>query len=622
MSVTLTHSDKKRISRLQNHGLLIRYLRCHLVDKAILQSIARHTPFLKTIHLTFDRRSLWVTPDDLEEAFLRLQDQLVTVSLLFDFYEVDLRWMELLKGLKGVKKLIITMSKYSEKQIYICAEVLNLCPGLEEFELVCGGVPVDLERTMGNVGGGKLTRLWTDVQRELISAIDRLPTILREFIGRQLPAPIAPSPPLGTSNQGTSITSTTALVQPIANPRGERHAISSLCDMYQHNTLRRLKMVDPSGYTLNFSCFAQHCPNLQEIDIHATIAWLQPSYWYMFSAACPQLRSLRVQFGSAKYDFSCHQHVFTLFPRLELLSVSSANLMLWSDWKSERYDMSHLIPPKDHPDNAIAPILLKSLHLRDCFGTLENLLGILSIKSPFLALETLIIGYPKEFREYSELATHPAEMEADIARKFGSIYYRFDLTSLPWNIAMKASLTRLDISHVVLLDANIVRIVFERLQELRNLRSLCVSAFHLRDWTPKDFFFMLPTYTTFTNLPSSHNDSMYSISLPTLVSTRSSLSDISTHQHDNPSILCLPKVQYDFPSLRDLIVEHITPLKKATPKGMTVSEVVYALAAMPGLEYFYPRGEACMEEEMLLPLRRVFPRQFMTIPEVRLNWLL
>jgi hypothetical protein len=544
---------------------------------------------------------------------------------MFDLYEVDLKWLETLKVLRSITKVVITVSKFIDCLVNICADVPNHCPGLQEFELISGGVPADWEFDTDKEGGGTLNRLWTGVQRGMMSAVDQLPATVRKPMGRQQLASIIPSPPplplSGTSDQGTSITSTTVLVPPTTNPRGKLPVIAyPFCDMHQHSTLRRVKILDPYSYGLNFPGFARYCSNLKEIDFYCANAWVELDYWNAFAAACPQLRSLRVYFGHAKYNLGSHQHVLTLFPRLELFSVSSTGFMQWSDWKAETIDDSLVRYSQDRPDNASSPLALKSLHLRTCFGTLENLLEVLSINSPLLALETLIIGYPQEFRKYSELATFPADVEGDLKRKYGYIYHHFHMTSLPWNAVMKESLTRLDISQMILVDANVVRIMFERFQELRNLQSLCVCAFHLQNWVPKEFSFTLPTHTTFTNFSSFNIDNIHSTSFPT--TNHSSLPDINTDHYNDPStLLRLPTVKYCFPSLQDLIVDPITPHKSAAPQGMTVSEVIYAIAAMPDLDYFYPRREGCIEGGTLLALRRVFPRQFMAIPEERLNWL-
>ncbi|KAF9141930.1 hypothetical protein BG015_001092, partial [Linnemannia schmuckeri] len=612
----------KKVTILQNHGNLIRHLHCHRVDKRLLQVIARHSPSLETIHLTFDKHSLWATPDHLGEVFLRLQDRLVTVSLMFDFFEVDLEWLDRLKVLKCVTKLVLTVSKYADNLIYVCAKVMDCCPKLEEFELICEGVPVDLEADMGE-GGGTLNRLWAGVQKGMVSAINKLPTAVREPIGRQQPTAITPSPrlSLGSSSHESSLTtstttSPTASVHPITstNPWEERHALYTSCDMYLHKNLRRFKVIDGYSYRLTFPGFAQYCPNLEEIDVHAKAAWFEADEWNRLAKACPQLRSLRVHSSSAKYDLSSHKHVFTLFPRLELLSASTSNLMHWSDWKAATLDDCLAHHSQHRPDGAATPLPLKALHLYGYFGYLENLLEVLSINSPLLALETLIVGFFKQFREYSEWATYPGEMESHIKRKFGLMYYHLHMMDLPWNRVMVESLTRLDISMAILVDRNVVGIMFKRFQELRNLRALSVSAIHLRKWIPDTFSFTLPTFHDFTSFPINNIDSS---STTTPINNNSSIT--STYYHD---LLDLPKVEYHFPSLEDLIVEPIIFHKAAIRKYMTVDEAVYALASMPGLEYFYlRRREECMEDETYRALRRVFPRQFTAIPEERLDWL-
>lgn len=382
--------------------------------------------------------------------------------------------------------------------------------------------------------------------------------------------------------------------------------------MYLHNNLRRFKLIDHAYHPFSpkFAWFAQYCPNLEEIDIHAAKVWLKPNDWSSFAAACPRLRSLRAHFGSVKYDMGCQEHVLALFPRLELLSASTANLLHWSDWKATTIDGCLASHSQDHSYGTTTPLALRALHLRSYFGTLENLLEVLSISSTLLALDTLVIGFPKDFREFSETVTRPAQKESSTRLKFGSIYHHLDMTDMPWNTVLKESLTRLDISSMILVDQTVVRIMFRRFQELENLRALCVSALHLQYWTPSAFSFTLPNFMTFTSFSSD------SINTTTLVSYASSI--ISTHYYHG--LAHLLKVKYHLPSIQDLIVEPIIAHKNATRRWMTVDEAVYALAAMPGLEYLCPRGE-CMEIETLKALRRVFPRQFMAIPEERLDWM-
>ncbi|KAG0058577.1 hypothetical protein BGZ90_004890, partial [Linnemannia elongata] len=561
-SVMLKDNAKKRVRILQLHGNLIRHLRCHRVDKSLLRSIARHTPSLETIHLTFDKHSLWATPDHLGEIFFRLQDRLVSVSLLFDSYTIDLKWLENLKLLKGITKLALTASEYTVNQVHICAQ---------------------------------------------------LPTI-----GRQQAAALAPvPPPIGLSSQSSSVatsTSTTSLATSVekrtADSRGKRQIIDSVCGMYLHNSLRRFKLSNHAYDPIYFTCFTQHCLNLKEIDMHCERAWIEPHHWIRFASACPRLRSLRAHFGSTKYDMGDQKHVLALFPRLELLSASIGGLMHRSDWKATVIDDCLATHSQDHPSRSTTPLALRTLHLRSYFGTLENLLEILSINSPLLALDTLVVGFLKEFREYSENATFPGNPEPYIRRKYGSIFYHLNMTEMPWNAVLKVSLTRLDISAMILADQTVVRIMFRRFQELENLRAFSVSALHLHYWMSSTFSFTMPTFTTLTSLPSNITN--------TTIPDNYASSTISTHYHDD--LVHLPKVEYHLPTIQDLIVEPIITHIRAPRKWMTVDETVHALAAMPGLEYFCPREE-CMEDETLKALRRVFPRQFMTIPEERLDWL-
>ncbi|OAQ27879.1 hypothetical protein K457DRAFT_897341 [Linnemannia elongata AG-77] len=612
-SVMLKDNAKKRVRIVQLHGNLIRHLRCHRVDKSLLRSIARHTPSLETIHLTFDKHSLWATPDHLGEIFFRLQDRLVSVSLLFDSYTIDSKWLENLKLLKGITKLVLTASEYTENQVHICAQVLDCCPGLKDFELTCKDVPVDYEIASGREGGGALNRWWTGVQKGVVSVVDKLPTI-----GRQQAAALAPvPPPIGLSSQSSSVatsTSTTSLatsvVKRTADSRRKRQIIDSFCGMYLHNSLRRFKLSNHAYDPIYFTCFTQHCLNLKEIDMHCARARIEPYHWIRFASACPRLRSLRAHFCSTKYDLGDQKHVLALFPQLELLSASIGGLMHWSDWKATVIDDCLATHSQDHLSRSTTPLALRTLHLRSYFGTLENLLEILSINSPLLALDTLVVGFLKEFREYSENATFPGKPEPYIRRKYGSIFYHLNMTEMPWNAVLKVSLTRLDISAMILADQTVVRIMFRRFQELENLRAFSVSALHLHYWMSSTFSFTMPTFTTLTSLPSNITN--------TTIPDNYASSTVSTHYHDD--LVHLPKVEYHLPSIQDLIVEPFITHIRAPRKWMTVDETVHALAAMPGLEYFCPRGE-CMEDETLKALRRVFPRQFMTIPEERLDWL-
>lgn len=237
------------------------------------------------------------------------------------------------------------------------------------------------------------------------------------------------------------------------------------------------------------------------------------------------------------------------------------------------------------------------------------LLEVLSINSPLLALDTLVVGFRKAFRDFSETVTYSGRMGLYTMQKYGTILYHFNMADMPCNTVLKESLARLDVSALILVDQTVVRTMFRRFQELENLRAFSVSAPHLQCWMPNDFSFTLPTLTTSISFPSD------SINTATPVIYTSSI--ISTHYH---GFVHLPKVEYHLPSIQDLIVEPIIAHKDATRKCITVDEAMYALAAMPGLKYFCSREE-CMEDETLRALRRVFPRQFMTIPKERLDWL-
>ena len=392
--------------------------------------------------------------------------------------------------------------------------------------------------------------------------------------------------------------------------------------MYLHNNLRRFKLFEYNYVHLPFTWFTQFCPNLEEIDICSTRSRFEPDDWNRFAAACPQLRSLRVN-STAKYDMGYQKHVLTLFPRLELLSASTNNLVHWSDWKATVIDDCLANHSQDHPNGTATPLALRTLHLRGYFGFLENLLEVLSINSPLLAFDTLVVGFLKEFRDYSTNVSYVGQIEPYTKQKYGSIHYHFNMTGMPWNSVLKRSLKRLDISTMILLDQTVVRTMFGRFQELENLQALSVSAIHLHFWMLSDFSFTLPTFTTIISFPSD--------SIDTTTPVNDASSAISTHYH--PGLVQLPKVEYHFPSIQDLIVAPIMAPKDGALKWMTADEAVYALAAMPGLEYFCPRGKCltgleyfwppgkCMEDDTLEDLRRVFPRQFMANPEERLDWL-
>lgn len=607
-SVTLRDNGRKSLQILKRHGNFIHHLRCHRVDKTVLQSIARHAPNLETIHLTFDRHSLWATPDHLAVIFHRLSNRLVTVSLVFDEYFVDLRLLEKLELLKSITKLVLAVSIFIENPIYVCAKALAFCPGLEDFEFVSAYLPGDVEAAMEMDGGGALNRKWTGLQKRMASALDKLPTTVRESIGRLPPATIAPPlPSKGSSSQGSSM----ATSKSTTNPWGDRQVvIYPLCDMSLHNNLRRFKLFEKSSFEyLPISLFAQCCPNLEEIDIHSSRPTFEPNTWSRLAAACPQLRSLRVHLKTNS-DMGDQKHVLLLFPRLELLSASTEYHCQWTDWKATVIDDCLAKHSQDHPNGTATPLALRTLHLKGQIGTVIHLLEIMSNSSPLLVFDTLVVGCLREFRDYSIVVTFSDKVETYARTKYGFILNHLDMTDMRWNTVLKGSLKRLDISTMILLDQAVVRTIFGRFQELENLQALSVSALHLHFWMPEDFSFALPTFTTATSFPSD------SIDTTTPVNDASSI--ICTPLH--PGFVQLPKVEYHFPSIQDLIVEPMMTHKDSSLKWMTVDEAVYALAAMPGLECFCLRGK-CMKDETLTVLRRVFPMQFMAIPEERLDWL-
>lgn len=391
------------------------------------------------------------------------------------------------------------------------------------------------------------------------------------------------------------------------NSNNNEHVISnsirSKIRSRNRSNLRRLQLRHCSFDTLVFSDVIKQTSQLEELDIQTLFYRGSSDIMGIVTRHCRHLRKLRLSGRNEGMSIEAIAKLLVGLPRLEEFSMvlNNSELPAWQSLDT------HLLTDHDreqeHGGGHRHP--LKTLLIKGYYKeTLSTLLEILSLNS--LSLSTLTIGSPWFFQIFMEHT--PGNLYSPFAPLVERQIPSRDLFSRPWS-TLKDSLVRLDMSTTILVDREVAGKVFVRLQELRALRGLYVSARHVKDWFPKNFIVTLPTPPsppqTNNNNPSNSIGNSGSIGYRTI-----DRAYITKH---------LPTGTHCFPCLQDIIVRG-EDRNVPVPFEITASEAVFLIAAMPCLEYMcLKRGS--VGEKTLNSLRGAFPEYFERIPKERVDWI-
>ncbi|KAG0286384.1 hypothetical protein BGZ96_009487 [Linnemannia gamsii] len=156
----------------------------------------------------------------------------------------------------------------------------------------------------------------------------------------------------------------------------------------------------------------------------------------------------------------------------------------------------------------------------------------------------------------------------------------------PWH-ALKDTLVHLDMHTTIIATKEITRTFFRRLQDLPKLRALCVSTRHIVDWVHPSY--RAPRLEWKGDLP---------------VAQCFGIDDNIEGNH----LRKLPAVSYSFTSLREFVVKSY-PFGRGLYMDITSDRALFAIAAMPSLEYFVAE-EGAISQGTLDELKEKFPKHF------------
>ncbi|KAK3837590.1 MAG: hypothetical protein JOS17DRAFT_367894 [Linnemannia elongata] len=572
---------------------------------------------LKTLHLTLDRNSIWISYAHLETFFLQTShnsSHLSTISIKFDSTVLDPRLLWSLSQLPFLEDLRLETVRYNHRAVGLndlCREILVCCTGLRSFRMesayryrdyvprlvrwkvevvgkvarkVGGWTPECVEEAIARRGQGGL--LTASKSRDLSSSTAQQQQ-------QELETGDSPLILRAVKNNGNNNG------RIISNSIGSKSRSRSR----SRSNLRRLQLRHCSFDTLVFSDVIKQASQLEELDIQTLFYRGSSDIMEIVTRHCRHLRILRLSGRNEGMSIEAIAKLLLGLPRLEefFMVLNNSELPAWQSLDT------HLLAEHDqeqeHGGGYRHP--LKTLLIKGYYKeTLSTLLEILSLNS--LSLSTLTIGSPWFFQIFMEHT--PGNLYSPFAPLVERQTPSRDLFSRPWS-ALKDSLVRLDISTTILVDREVAGKVFVRLQELRVLKGLYVSARHVKDWFPKNFIVTLPTPVS--HRQTNNNDPNHSIVNSGSIGYRTIDRAYITQQ--------LPTGTHCFPCLQDMIVrgeDRNVPI----PFEITASEAVFLIAAMPCLEYMcLKRGS--VGEKTLNSLKGAFPEYFGRIPKERMDWI-
>ncbi|KAF9120717.1 hypothetical protein BGW39_011137 [Mortierella sp. 14UC] len=609
--VVVPENRKQTLSGFQRNGAYVRDLTCNRVDKGLLKTLIRHNHNLEQLHLNFDRHSIWVSYNLLENTFLGTQGQLTAVAIKFDATILDTRLLWSLSRLSHLSELSLTIFRLENDSNKQCVEILACCPGLKSFHMQDSYIHRDYVPVLGR------RRLKSIIRRKVASTFSRLPNTLEDAIARRerrgsgggggggkggsgggkgalsLDNRDVPSPTVYQLDTGDLL----QILSDNNNSSGQKHGqYSSSSDSNSNSSsMRRLRLRNFSINPPLFLGILGHCAQLEELDVQSLYYRESFDVWAVIPRYCRTLRTLRL---SGRSESICIDHIASMItglPHLEAYYMVLHNTEV-SAWQSLDTYLEEFEQQNDGHRHPLKTLSIMGYH-KETFSTL---LDVLSIRS--LAIETLIVGSPWFFQIFVEHI--PGNRYSPFAPFVDRQLPPQDLLNRPWH-TLTDSLTRLDIATTILVNRDVTTAFFRRLQELHNLRALHISARHILDWVPDTF-----RYT----LPSTHM--IEANSMFRRIVLGNNIGPLGEDHHKEAPLL--PIVDFEFPALQDLIVSGVRNVP--APFEVKVSDAVFVLAASTQLEYLHFK-QGSVSKETRLALKRTFPRFFRPIPPQRLEWI-
>ncbi|KAF9902297.1 hypothetical protein EC991_005064 [Linnemannia zychae] len=443
--VTIWKKGQKR-PLLKRHGMHVKDMSCLYFDKSTLKAVLRHCPNIEHLYIRLDQKSMWIQYKHLESLFIRLQDQLTNLHILFDaaFFEPAFLWsMNRLTRLTHLRVdphfLEDRDPSFSPPEYY--TSLLECCPTLRTLKFYYGpyfGGELEDERWTQNAFK-KWIRGILDPRRQ-----DRLPSSPIDAITRRA----------GTSVGGGGSAHR-------INPEMQER-LKPGSPIPQQFNLRSLQLQPPVMNLPTFLAIARQSPSMESLALGGQWGDFHLEIWTELSTLCPHLRELEIKFYGKIKDFPTIATFVTLFPRLE--SISLVRQLLDKD-----PDLSTLGDSlRRHKQLYGSPHPFKSLEIT---GTIRQQFPIIvdTITLP-VALESFKIG---------NIIRHSRFLETDPPPPIPSPAKMLELTTASW--PCHVSLTTLDISSVIFPDKATTFQFFGRLQDFTRLRTLHFWLFHLRD---------------------------------------------------------------------------------------------------------------------------------------------
>jgi hypothetical protein len=464
-----------------------------------------------------------------------------------------------------------------------------------------------------------LVRFRTAVQGKVARRFERFPTSPEDAIGRRRVDGRYETNSTTSKKQGFSSNRTQDQQQEQQLASGDMPLIlmadyNSGHSLSGGSKLRRLQLRQCSLDTNVFSNVVKQTLQLEELDLQALLYRGSSDILRIISQHCHHLRILRLSGHNEGMSIMALAKLLWGLPSLETLfmSLNNSEALPWQSLDTHLTEFEPLQQEQNHSGHhqhyrrqkrhPLKTLSIKGYHKE----TLSTLLEILSIQS--LAIETLTVGSPWFFQVFVE------HIPGNIYSPFAPLVDRQtpsrQIFSRTWS-TLKDSLTHLDMSTTILVDGDVAARFFGRLQELVNLRGLYVSARHVQDWSPKDFFVGLP--------PSPLNPGPMDDDNNVDNSADNNSDGSNVHQIVEDINRNLPTGNFSFPSLRDVIVRG-EDRNVPVPFELTVSEAVFVIIVAPCLEYLYLKAGS-VSELTLGTLKRVFPDRFRAIPKERLLWI-
>lgn len=438
----------------------------------------------------------------------------------------------------------------------LIAETLGCCPGLQSLTL---------ELWIPNTSRPLLKMLKANVKRKVALKINRSPKTAQEAVERNGLAP-------------------TKLGLPLQVPQPVRHLPSILEIRTNTNNIRRLDLRVLLIDILVFDELIKCCPHLDDLHLRDELIALDSRSWATLSSRCPNLRTLGLTGKKSRLLIGSSVLLIPLFPRLEALHVHLQAIQ-WTDWATTNVDRSMA----QHQQKFGARHPLKTLSLTsDNTTSLPIISCILAARS--LDIETLTVG---------SLWISQEDFEIDPVHGASASRFLINLSQehlrSPWH-ALKDTLVHLDMHTTIIATKEITRTFFRRLQDLPKLRALCVSTRHIFDWVH-------PSYRA-----------------PRL-EWKGELTVAQSFGIDDNNFRTfkLPTVSYSFTPLREFVVKSY-PFGHGLYMEITGDQALFAMAAMPSLEYFVAE-EGAISKGTLDEFKEMLPKQFRSLPKERLAWI-